>query len=147
EMKEPMDAIAQKATWNYDDPMQVIDINDMSVYYQQQPQDCLKTTSSSEERFVLKNVNLRINPGERVGVCGRSGTGKSSLVNALLRFNSHTGQIRFGGNLIESYQLTDLRRHISIIPQYPVIFSGSIRENLDLFDQFSDADLWAVLDK
>lgn len=135
----------EKHTWK-ENSMQVIELDELSVYYRNE-HTLYPTEAEDNEQFVLKNINLRINFGEKIGIVGRSGTGKSSLVNALLRFNSHTGQIRFDHNQIESYPLADLRRNISIIPQYPVIFTGNIRENLDLFGRFLDSDLWAVLEK
>lgn len=114
-----------------------IEFDDTSVYY----------NSKDSCRFVLKNVDLKMNPGEKIGVCGRSGSGKSTLINGLLRFAHHSGDIRINGNRIDAYSLADLRRHISIIPQYPVIFNCSIRGNLDLFHRHSDEELWTALDK
>ena len=129
-----------------------IDFENLSVFYRdncfdEQQSKLVDTLTKQNHRLVLKNVNLRMNFGEKIGICGRSGTGKSTLINALLRLTRYTGEIRINGNEINKYSLTDLRRNISIIPQYPVIFNGSVRDNLDLFHQHCEKDLWNVLEK
>ncbi|KYN31565.1 hypothetical protein ALC56_14063 [Trachymyrmex septentrionalis] len=96
---------------------------------------------------VLKNLNVSIEPGWKVGVVGRTGAGKSSLISALFRlFNEGLeGEIKTDGRDTSSAGLNDLRCKISIISQEPVLFSESLRYNLDPFNQYDDLKLWEVL--
>lgn len=96
---------------------------------------------------VLHNLNFVIEPKEKVGIVGRTGAGKSSIINALFQLSDTEGAIVIDGINISDIGLHDLRSKISIIPQEPVLFSGTMRKNLDPFDEFSDADLWNVLDE
>lgn len=98
--------------------------------------------------LVLKGVSLNVKGGEKVGIVGRTGSGKSSLMIALLRMvELHSGQIYVDGVDLRSLGLDDVRSKITIIPQDPVMFSGTIRSNLDPFERFSDTELWWALDK
>ncbi|XP_012058534.1 PREDICTED: multidrug resistance-associated protein 4-like [Atta cephalotes] len=96
---------------------------------------------------VLKNLNVSIEPGWKVGVVGRTGAGKSSLISALFRlFNeSLEGEIKIDGWDTSTMGLSELRCKISIIPQEPVLFSESLRYNLDPFNRYDDMKLWEVL--
>jgi ABC-type multidrug transport system fused ATPase/permease subunit len=97
--------------------------------------------------LVLKGVDLIIAPGEKVGVCGRTGAGKSSLFQALLRLvEADSGGIFIDDMEIGRLGLSDLRSNLAIIPQYPVIFSGSLRYNLDPFHGCADDQLWSALE-
>ncbi|KAG7393122.1 hypothetical protein PHYPSEUDO_012458 [Phytophthora pseudosyringae] len=95
---------------------------------------------------VLRGVNMSIAGGEKVGICGRTGAGKSSLMIALFRIcEFDSGSIIIDGVNIQKVKLLELRRSLAIIPQDPVLFSGPLRENLDPFGEYSDADIWTVL--
>jgi ATP-binding cassette, subfamily C (CFTR/MRP), member 1 len=82
----------------------------------------------------------------QVGVVGRTGSGKSTLLLALYRmFDLEKGAIYVDGANVASMTLKRLRRGLSIIPQEPVVFSGTVRTNLDPFNEHADAELWDVL--
>ncbi|KAJ3313911.1 Multidrug resistance-associated protein 4 [Boothiomyces sp. JEL0838] len=97
---------------------------------------------------VLKNLNIHIAAGTKVGIVGRTGAGKSSFLQALFRLVEPTSEksIVIDGIATSDLGLTDLRSKISIIPQEPFCFKGTIRFNLDPFDQFSDEQLWNALE-
>jgi len=95
---------------------------------------------------VLKGLNFDIGGGEKVGVVGRTGAGKSSLVMALFRITELSrGKIMIDGVDISQLGLYDLRSMLSIIPQEPLLFSGTIRTNLDPFSIYDDVRLWDAL--
>uniref|UniRef100_A0A2K6N0T6 Multidrug resistance-associated protein 1 n=1 Tax=Rhinopithecus bieti TaxID=61621 RepID=A0A2K6N0T6_RHIBE len=97
--------------------------------------------------FVLRHINVTINGGEKVGIVGRTGAGKSSLTLGLFRINeSAEGEIVIDGINIARIGLHELRFKITIIPQDPVLFSGSLRMNLDPFSQYSDEEVWTSLE-
>ncbi|KAI8094907.1 P-loop containing nucleoside triphosphate hydrolase protein [Gilbertella persicaria] len=95
---------------------------------------------------VLRNVNFTIHPREKIGIVGRTGSGKSTLALSIFRFMEPTqGSILIDGVDIHKIGLDSLRSRLTIIPQDPVLFSGTLRSNLDPFDQYDDAQLWAAL--
>uniref|UniRef100_A0A1B6KLL2 ABC-type glutathione-S-conjugate transporter n=1 Tax=Graphocephala atropunctata TaxID=36148 RepID=A0A1B6KLL2_9HEMI len=97
--------------------------------------------------LVLGGVTCNINPGEKVGIVGRTGAGKSSLTLALFRIlEAAGGSISIDGTNIASVGLHDLRSRLTIIPQDPVLFSGTLRNNLDPFDKETDQSLWKALE-
>ena len=95
---------------------------------------------------VLKKINLNIKGGAKIGVAGRTGAGKSSFVAALMRMPDADGVIMFDDIPITEINLQEARRCISVLGQSPVLFSGTLRKNLDLLEQFQDADLWQALE-
>ncbi|PXF49940.1 Multidrug resistance-associated protein 1 [Gracilariopsis chorda] len=98
--------------------------------------------------LVLKGVNVSISGGEKIGVVGRTGSGKSSLMIAILRMVEIAGgRISVDGVNLHDLGLDDVRNNITIIPQDPVVFSGTIRFNLDPFSKHSEAELWDALEK
>ena len=98
--------------------------------------------------YSLTDVSLRVSSGEKVGIVGRTGAGKTSLLNSLLRINPiSSGSIHIGGHDISSLNLYEHRKRVSVIPQDPFLFSGTLRYNLDPFDEFTGEDLWSALDK
>ena len=96
---------------------------------------------------VLKNLTFDINAGEKVGIVGRTGAGKSSIIASLFRMTQPTGMIIIDGIDGGSISLSELRKKISIIPQEPILFTGSVRRNIDPFGEHTDERLWQVLDK
>jgi ATP-binding cassette subfamily C (CFTR/MRP) protein 1 len=98
--------------------------------------------------LVLQHVTFDVTAGHRVGVVGRTGSGKSTLMLALFRMvEPAAGRILIDGRDIATLTLSDLRESITIIPQDPVLFSGTIRSNLDPFRRFTDEQLWAAIDQ
>ena len=97
--------------------------------------------------LVLKGVSFQVEAGEKIGICGRTGSGKSSLLIALWRLcEASDGSIWIDGIDISTIALKRLRSAITCIPQDPVLFSGTIRYNLDPFNQFTDERLWFALE-
>ncbi|KAH9747851.1 ABC transporter C family member 2 [Citrus sinensis] len=97
---------------------------------------------------VLHGLSFTVSPSEKVGIVGRTGAGKSSMLNALFRIvELERGKISIDGCDVSKFGLTDLRKVLSIIPQSPVLFSGTVRFNLDPFNEHTDADLWEALER
>eukprot|EP00042_Codosiga_hollandica_P057927 m.865823 g.865823 ORF g.865823 m.865823 type:complete len:1554 (-) comp59720_c0_seq9:185-4846(-) len=97
--------------------------------------------------LVLKEVSVLIQPGEKIGIVGRTGAGKSSLTLALFRLiEAASGRIMIDGEDISLLSLEDLRSRITVLPQEAVLFQGTVRSNLDPFDSFSDLEIWRALE-
>ncbi|KAL7934141.1 hypothetical protein V8C35DRAFT_303325, partial [Trichoderma chlorosporum] len=95
---------------------------------------------------VLRGISLKINPKEKVGIVGRTGAGKSSLTLAIFRaLEADSGSITIDGIDISKIGLQDLRENITIVPQDPTLFMGTIRTNLDPFDQYTDEEVFEAL--
>ncbi|KAJ2801419.1 hypothetical protein H4R20_003677 [Coemansia guatemalensis] len=96
----------------------------------------------------LKDLSFRVLPGQKIGIVGRAGAGKSSLTLALSRIiEAESGQILVDGEDISQYGLFDVRSKLSIITKDSMLFSGTVRENLDPFNRYSDEDIWHVLEQ
>ncbi|KAG2893626.1 Multidrug resistance-associated protein 1 [Phytophthora cactorum] len=97
---------------------------------------------------VLKGLSFNIRNNEKIGIVGRTGAGKSSLTMALFRINELvSGRILIDGTDIATMPIRTLRSNLSIIPQSPVLFKGTLRAYMDPFDEFTDADIWNALEK
>nr|UOF76393.1 multidrug resistance-associated protein [Bursaphelenchus xylophilus] len=97
--------------------------------------------------LVVKGINVKIESGQRIGIVGRTGAGKSSVTLALFRMiEPASGKIIIDGVDISELGLHDLRSNITIIPQDPVLFSGSLRFNLDPFNKYTDDEIWRALE-
>lgn len=95
--------------------------------------------------YVLSNLNMHIKKNEKIGFCGRTGAGKSTFMTCLYRLTEFEGDIAIDGVDIKTLGLHTLRSKLTIIPQDPVLFVGTIRENLDPFLEHSDEKLWDAL--
>uniref|UniRef100_A0A671USX9 ATP binding cassette subfamily C member 4 (PEL blood group) n=1 Tax=Sparus aurata TaxID=8175 RepID=A0A671USX9_SPAAU len=107
--------------------------------------DRVNFSYSASEPLVLKNLTVVFTSREKVGIVGRTGAGKSSLISALFRLAEPEGRIMIDGFRTSEIGLHTLRQKMSIIPQDPVLFTGTVRKNLDPFRQHTDEDLWNAL--
>lgn len=103
--------------------------------------DNLSARYFAEGPLVLKEVSLRVDFGSRVGVVGKTGSGKSTLTLSLLNMIPLEGRIVISGRDIQSLNRETLRRNVVSIPQDAVLLAGTLRTNLDPFDEYDDADL------
>ncbi|KAL7749286.1 hypothetical protein RI367_005438 [Sorochytrium milnesiophthora] len=106
------------------------------------------TSYKSGDKPVLDDITLDIKAGQKIGICGRTGAGKSTITLALFRIlEAVSGSIEIDGQDISKLGLIDLRNSLTIIPQDPVLFAGTIRSNLDPRDEFDDATIWSALER
>ncbi|XP_067675074.1 multidrug resistance-associated protein 1-like [Haliotis asinina] len=98
--------------------------------------------------LVLKGVTCTVHSGEKVGIVGRTGAGKSSLTLSLFRLiEAEGGEINIDGVDVSTLGLHDLRSKLTILPQDPLLFAGSLRGNVDPFNQYSDSQIWRALEQ
>ncbi|XP_043846485.1 ATP-binding cassette sub-family C member 4 [Dromiciops gliroides] len=107
--------------------------------------DNVNFTYSLDGPVILKHLTALIKSREKVGIVGRTGAGKSSLIAALFRLSEPEGKIWIDKILTTEIGLHDLRKKMSIIPQEPVLFTGTMRKNLDPFNEHTDEELWNAL--
>lgn len=107
---------------------------------------CYETKYRPELDVVLKKLTFAVKAGEKIGVCGRTGAGKSSVTLALFRIiEASAGRIYMDDTDISTIGLYDLRSKLTIIPQDPVLFTGTLRFNLDPLNKYSDEEIWTAL--
>nr|XP_023014259.1 probable multidrug resistance-associated protein lethal(2)03659 isoform X1 [Leptinotarsa decemlineata]XP_023014260.1 probable multidrug resistance-associated protein lethal(2)03659 isoform X1 [Leptinotarsa decemlineata]XP_023014262.1 probable multidrug resistance-associated protein lethal(2)03659 isoform X1 [Leptinotarsa decemlineata] len=102
---------------------------------------------ATNEPYVLNNLSFKIKPRENVGIVGRTGAGKSSLISALFQLVEIEGKVLIDGICTSDIPLKCLRSKIAIIPQEPVLFTGTVRSNLDPLNEYTDFQLWSVLEE
>jgi ATP-binding cassette subfamily C (CFTR/MRP) protein 4 len=100
---------------------------------------------SSADNNVLLNLNLTIEPHKTVAIVGRTGAGKSSIISTILRLRKFQGNISIDGVDITTLPLDNLRSNISVISQDSVLFTGTVRENIDLSGKYQDDEIWNAL--
>ncbi len=97
--------------------------------------------------YAIRNLTVAVEPGEKIGIMGRTGAGKSSLISVLFRLAEPEGEVIIDGVDISNIGLHDLRKNMSIIPQDPILFGGTVRYNLDPLEKHKDERLWEVLEQ
>lgn len=109
---------------------------------------CINVFSRSYLQSSLKNITFQASSCERIGIVGRTGAGKSSIISALLRIAPlHSGKITIDSCDISTFPLNILRSRISLVPQDSFLFSGTIRENLDPRNLHLDSDIWNAIQR
>lgn len=96
--------------------------------------------------FILRDLTCTLPGGKKIGIVGRTGSGKSTLIQTIFRIIDPTvGHIFIDGIDISTIGLHDLRSRLSIIPQDPIMFEGTVRSNLDPLEEYTDEQIWEVL--
>ncbi|XP_044266082.1 ATP-binding cassette sub-family C member 4-like [Tribolium madens] len=104
-----------------------------------------KVSMKYGERKVLKNITLTILPKQKIGIVGRTGAGKSSIISTLFRLYDIEGIVKIDGIDIKDLSLDYLRSNIALIPQDPLLISGTIRENIDPLNKCKDEEIWKII--
>ena len=104
-----------------------------------------KVALKYNDRKVLNDITFTIKPQQKIGVVGRTGAGKSSIISTLFRLYDIEGNVTIDGVDTQDLALHFLRSNIAIIPQDPVLISGTIRDNIDPLNQHKDDDIWKII--
>ncbi|KAJ2746305.1 hypothetical protein GGI19_006427, partial [Coemansia pectinata] len=114
-----------------------VEFKDLSVKY------------GAHQPYVLKNLNINLRPGEKVGIVGRTGAGKSTLAKAIFRLLNKNieGSIEIDGHDTSKFGVGDFRPKLGIIPQESTMFYGTVKRNLDPLNEFTIEDMWAAMIK
>ncbi|KAJ2863565.1 Multidrug resistance-associated protein 1 [Coemansia aciculifera] len=109
----------------------------------------LSVKYGADQDYALKNLNITIRPGEKIGIVGRTGAGKSTLAKAIFRLLNEEveGSIEIDGHDTAKFGVGDFRPKLGIIPQESTMFSGTVRRNLDPLHEFTIEDMWAAMIK
>lgn len=100
-----------------------------------------------KDKYIIRDLNLSLKRGERLGIRGPIGSGKSTLVKLLCGFErSYEGEIKFYGKDFSSYPHSELRKGITVVPQRPFLFSGPLRQNISMDQNLSDKEIWHFLE-
>ncbi len=95
---------------------------------------------------MLKGLNLKIKAGEKIGIVGRTGAGKTTIINTLLRITEiSNGNLLIDGTRIQDYLIKNLRYGITMIDQEPTLIKSTFKENLDITDKYSNEELYQIL--
>ena len=94
---------------------------------------------------ILKGITFIINPQEKIGIVGRTGAGKSSLIAALFRMPQPNGYVIIDDVNVSDVNIQSSRRAMAVITQNPVLFTGTLRMNLDPFEEYEDMEIWNAL--
>lgn len=109
---------------------------------------CMSHSEDPQAPLALTHISLIIEAKEKIGIVGRTGAGKSSFIQTLFRMgNIVHGRIEIDQIDLSTIRSEEVRRRISIIPQDPILFTGTMRSNLDPFGEYSDMEIWHALEQ
>lgn len=107
--------------------------------------ESVELTYARSKEPVLRDISFKVEPKEKIGIIGRTGAGKSTIIATLFKLYKIKGSVYIDDVDISTVNIEYLRKHISIIPQEPIMFTGTVRTNLDPYGEHADSELWSVL--